>query len=75
VLLLVLLLRILLLVLIRRHLRRTTCQIDIDPPRVLFRGVLQPQFATDLFDSGFDFLDVVGGVVSLSDDPIPLSIT
>lgn len=68
--------RMLLLVLwIRRHLSRTTRQINIDSARVLFRGILKPQFATDLFNTRFDFLHVVNGMVAFSDDPIPLSTT
>lgn len=58
-----------------RHLRRAPGQIHIDPARVLLGGILQPQLATDLFDSRLDLLDVVGGVVSLSHNPASHTIS
>ena len=63
---------LLLVLLIRRHLGRPTRQINIDPSRVLFRSILKPQFAADLFGSRFDFLNVVSGVVPFPDDPVPI---
>ena len=53
-----------------RHLRRAALQIDIHPPCVRLGGVLEPEFPTYLFHAGFDFLDVVGGVVAFADDAI-----
>jgi hypothetical protein len=53
----------------RRHLMHgATLQIDIDPALVLLGLVLEPQFAADLLDAGFDFLDMVARVITLADD-------
>lgn len=35
-------------------------QVDVDASFVVLGVVLETQFATDVFDCGFDFLDVVG---------------
>lgn len=51
-----------------RHLRGSALQVDVHPARVGFGGVLQSELSTDLFDAGFDLLDVVRGVVAFSDD-------
>ena len=43
-----------------RHDRRSSSQIDIHPPRVLLRRVLQAELLAYLLDFGFYSLDVVG---------------
>lgn len=50
------------------HFGRSTGKIHVDPARVFFGGILETEFMADLLDTGFEFLDVVYGVVSLSDD-------
>lgn len=50
----------------------TTSEINVDTTGVFLGGVLQAHLATDLFDTGLDFLDVVCGVVSFADDAVPL---
>ena len=53
-----------------RHNGRSSLEINIHPSFVLFGSVLETQFLAYLLDSGFDFLDVVHGVVSLAHNPI-----
>lgn len=55
--------------LLRWHICRATGQIDVNATSVIFGAVLQPKFPTDLLNPGLEFLDVVRGVVSFSDDP------
>lgn len=62
-------------VLVRRrgeitHIGRTTSEVDIDSASVFLSSVLQTHFTADLFNSGLDFLDVVGRVNSLADDTV-----
>lgn len=53
----------------RRHLvHGAALQIDIDPALILLGLVLEAEFAADLLDARFDFLDVVARVVALADD-------
>lgn len=49
---------------------RTTSQINVDTTGVFLSGVLQAHLATDLFDTGLDFLDMIRGVVSFADDAV-----
>lgn len=52
-----------------RHMSRTTCEVHVDTAGIFLGGVLETLLATDLFDSGFEFLDVICRVDSLSDNP------
>lgn len=49
-------------------------QVDVHATGIGFRAVLQAEFATDLFDAGFDLLDVAGGVVSFADDDVEVGL-
>lgn len=57
----------------RGHISRSTGEVDIDTTGVFLGGILQTQTATDLFDAGFDLLDVVRGVVAFADDAVVAS--
>lgn len=67
---------LLVLVVVRRRngaqIGSTTGEINVDTTGVFLSGVLQAHLATDLLDTGLDFLDVVRGVVSFADDAVPL---
>lgn len=67
---------LLVLVVVRRRnraqIRGTTGEINVDTAGIFLGGILQAHLATDLFDTGFDFLDVVRGVVTFADDAVPL---
>ena len=52
------------------HIRRSTSQIHINAPCVLLSRVLETEFLADLFYSGLDFLDMIGGVVAFADNSI-----
>lgn len=52
------------------HIGRTTGEVDIDAPSVILSSILQTHFTTDPFNSGLDFLDVVGRVNSLADNAV-----
>lgn len=54
-----------------RHISRSAGEIDINASRILFRRILETKFATDLLNTGFDLLDVVGRVVAFADDAEP----
>ena len=57
----------------RRHLvHGAALQINVDPALVLLSLVLKPQFAADLLDTGFDFLDMVARVIALADDDMKM---
>lgn len=60
----------LLVVAARGHISRSTGEVDIDTTGVFLGGILQTQTAADLFDAGFDFLDVVCRVVAFADDAV-----
>lgn len=68
---------LLVLVVVRRRngaqVGRTTGEVDIDATGILLGSVLQPQIAADLFDTGLDFLDVVGRVVAFTDNAVVVS--
>jgi hypothetical protein len=55
---------------IGRHCCGSTLKIDIHPAFIRFGGILQSQFSTNLLDSRFDLLDVVGGMVSFPHNPV-----
>lgn len=55
---------------LRRHLRCASGKIDVNSPRILLGGVLQPQFLADLLDTGFDLLNVIDRMISLSYDTV-----
>ena len=57
----------------RRHDRRTTSQVDVDPAGVFLGGELEMEFLADLLDARLDLLDVTGRVVALSDDAVSTS--
>ena len=59
----------------RRHDGGTTRQVDVDPAGILFRRVLEVEFLADLLDARFDLLDMARGVVALSDDTEPPSLS
>lgn len=67
---------LLVLVVVRRRngaqIGGTTGEVNVDTTGVFLGGVLQAHLATDLFDTGLDFLDVVRGVVSFADDAVSL---
>lgn len=52
-----------------RHDRRPPRQINIHPPRILLRRILQPQLLTNLLDLRFDFLDMIRRMVPLAHNP------
>lgn len=57
----------------RRHLvHGAALQINVDPALVLLSLVLKPQFAADLLDTGFDFLDMIARVIALADDDMEM---
>lgn len=49
---------------------RTPGEIDIDATLVFLRRILESKFATDTFNTGFDFLNVMGRMISLADNPV-----
>lgn len=51
-----------------RHFCRSASEVHVDPTFVRFSGILKTEVLTDLFDSRLDLLDVVCGMVALSDD-------
>lgn len=53
-----------------RHVGRATGEIDIYPSRILFGGILKAKISADLFNTGFNLLNVVHGMVSFADDPV-----
>jgi len=65
---------LLVLVVVRRRngaqIGGTAGEINVDTTGVFLSGVLQAHLATDLFNTGLDFLDVVRGVVSFADDAV-----
>lgn len=50
-------------------IRRTTSKVDIDTTGIFLRRILKTKFTTDSLNTGFNFLDMVRGMVSLADDP------
>ena len=52
-----------------RHLRRASGQVDIYPAGILLGCILETQFLADLLDAGFDPLNMVRRMVSLSHNP------
>lgn len=52
------------------HVGRSAGEVDVDPPGVVLGGILEAEFATDLFDAGFQLLHMVRGVVSFADDSV-----
>lgn len=48
------------------HVGRATSEIDVHPPCVFLRGILQTELLTDLFYTRLDLLDVVDRVVSFA---------
>lgn len=52
------------------HMGRPACKIDVNAASVWLGGELEAQFATDLLDARFDFLDVVRGVVAFTYDAV-----
>lgn len=49
---------------------RTTSEVDVDSTSVVLSSILQTHFTADLFNSGLDFLDVVGRVITFTDDTV-----
>lgn len=52
------------------HMRWSTRQIDIDSSSIILSCILQAQIAANLLHSRLDLLDMVNGVVALSDNPV-----
>jgi predicted neutral ceramidase superfamily lipid hydrolase len=55
-----------------RHIDSTALEIDVYSSFVGFGVILETEFATDLFDSWFDLLDVPWGVVAFADDDVKM---
>ena len=51
-----------------RHDGRASLQVDVHAAGVGLGGILQAELLAHLFDFGFDFLDVAGGVVAFAYD-------
>ena len=49
-----------------RHIRRTSSQVDVHAPSILFRGVLKTKLLADLLDARLNLLDVVDRVITFS---------
>lgn len=52
----------------RRHLCRSTFQVDVNPARVFLRCILETEFAADLFDPRLDLLDMANGMFAFAND-------
>lgn len=59
----------------RRHsLNGSTLQVHIDPTLIFFRRILQSEFATHLFNSWLDLLNMIPRVISFADNHVKMRL-
>ena len=56
---------------LRWHFCWSATQVDVDSTRILLGRVLEAKFLAELLDTRLQFLNMVGGVISLADDAVP----
>ena len=59
----------------RRHIRRTTLQIDIHPTRIRLRVELQPLLLTNPLHHRLDLLNVSWRVIALAHNDVQMVLT
>ena len=60
---------------LRRHDCRSTCQVDIHSAFIRLGLILQSKLLTDLFNLGFNLLDMTRTVVSFTHNNMEMCLT